>query len=189
MGLPQLTGREVTVRELRASDARSLQTLLNAEEVNRLIAPFPATVEAWERLIVWMHAQRAEGSYVCFGVVPEGTEDAVGLVQVRQLEPGFGTADWDFALGFPFWGSGVFHQAARLVADFLFDVVGTHRLEARTAVANHRAIGALKKLGATQEGVLRKSLLRGGQYLDQILWTILEDDWHQARTRAAHRVH
>ncbi len=188
-GLPLLTGREVTLRELRSSDAASLHTLLTTEEVTRFMTPPPATIDAWERFILWTHRQRAEGSYFCFGVVPEGDEDAVGLFQVRQLEPGFGTADWDFALGFPFWGSGVFVEAAHLVASFLFDVVGTHRLEARIAVANYRGNGALKKIGAMQEGILRKSLLRRAQYLDQILWTILDEDWRLARTGRARRVH
>jgi RimJ/RimL family protein N-acetyltransferase len=33
-----------------------------------------------------------------------------------------------------------------------------------------------------QEGVLRRSLLRNGVYLDQVLWTILRDEWLQAKT-------
>ena len=34
-----------------------------------------------------------------------------------------------------------------------------------------------RKMGAVQEGVLRKSFLKNGEYLDQTLWTILEEDW------------
>jgi RimJ/RimL family protein N-acetyltransferase len=188
-GLPLLAAREVALRELRSSDAASLHALLTSQEVTRFITAPPASIEAWERFILWTHRQRAEGSYFCFGVVPEGTDDAIGLFQVRQLEPGFGTADWDFALGFPFWGSGLFAEAANQVVSFLFDVVGTHRLEARIAVANHRGNGALKKIGATQEGLLRKSLSRRDQYLDQVLWTILDEDWRMARTGRARRIH
>jgi RimJ/RimL family protein N-acetyltransferase len=40
----------------------------------------------------------------------------------------------------------------------------------------------LRKVGATQEGVLRKSFLRNGEYLDQTLWTILDEDWRRAKT-------
>jgi ribosomal-protein-serine acetyltransferase len=55
--------------------------------------------------------------------------------------------------------------------------VGVHRLEARAAVRNGRGNGALRKIGAVQEGVLRKSFLKNGEYLDQVLWTILDEDW------------
>jgi RimJ/RimL family protein N-acetyltransferase len=61
-------------------------------------------------------------------------------------------------------------------------VLGVHRLEARAALKNGRGNGALRKLGAVQEGVLRRSFLRNGEYLDQALWTILQDEWLQAKT-------
>ena len=55
---------------------------------------------------------------------------------------------------------------------FAFDEVGIQRLEARSAVANGRGNGALQKIGATREGVLRKSFLRDGEYHDQVIWSI-----------------
>ena len=45
-----------------------------------------------------------------------------------------------------------------------------------------RGNGALRKLGAVQECVLRRSFRRNGEYLDQALWTILQDDWLHAKT-------
>ena len=66
-------------------------------------------------------------------------------------------------MGSEFWGTGMFAEGARLVLDFAFDVIGVHRLEARAAVANGRGNGALRKIGAVQEGLLRRSFLRNGQ--------------------------
>jgi RimJ/RimL family protein N-acetyltransferase len=67
-------------------------------------------------------------------------------------------------------------DAAELILAFVFDVVDVHRLEARAALRNGRGNGALHKLGATQEGILQRSFLRNGVYLDQALWTILGDE-------------
>ena len=188
-GLPVLAAATFTLRELRAEDATSLLAMLTTEEVARFISPPPTTVEGFERFIAWTHRERAAGTYVCFGVVPHGMEHAVGLFQVRQLEPGFGTAEWGFAIGSEFWGTGIFLDAATLVVDFSFEIVGTRRLEARAATANGRGNGALRKIGAVQEGVLRKSFLRDGEYLDQILWTLLDDDWRRARSAWTSTVH
>ncbi len=77
-------------------------------------------------------------------------------------EPAFDIAEWGFALGAEHWGSGVFTDGAELVLDFVFDVIGVHRLEARAALKNGRGNGALQKLGATQEGILHRSFLRKG---------------------------
>jgi RimJ/RimL family protein N-acetyltransferase len=180
--LPCLVGDLVSLRELRASDAPALFAALSSEQVSRFISPPPSTVEGFERFIQWAIRQRQAGQYVCFAVVPHGSATAVGIFQVRSLEPAFGTAEWGFALAAEFWGTGIFVDGAKLVVDFAFAVLGTHRLEARSAVKNGRGNGALRKLGAVQEGVLRRSFLRNGEYLDQALWTILQDEWFQAKS-------
>ena len=188
-GLPVLAGSMVTLRELRLSDAASLLTMLGSEEVARFISPPPTTIDGFERFIAWTNRERAAGNYVCFGVVPHGMDTAIGIFQIRQLEPGFGTAEWGFAMGSAFWGTGAFMDAAKMVIEFAFDVVETHRLEARAAVANGRGNGALRKVGAMQEGILRKSFLRNGEYLDQTLWTILDEDWRRSKSVWGPKVH
>ena len=187
--LPVLTGSLVTLRELRLTDAPALLSMLSTQEVARFISPPPTTVEGFERFIAWTHRERASGNYACFAVVPHGMDTAIGIFQVRQLEPGFGTAEWGFALGSAFWGTGMFVDGARLVIDFAFETIKTHRLEARAAIMNGRGNGALRKIGAMQEGILRKSFLRNGEYLDQALWTILDEDWKAQRTVWGARVH
>ena len=175
-GLPVLTGKQVVLRELRASDAPSLFALLTTEEVSRFISPPPTTVEGFERFIGWTIRQRTAGSYACFAVTVKGFDTAIGIFQVRGLEPGFGTAEWGFAIGSPFWGTGVFQEGAELVVDFVFETLDVHRLEARSAVLNGRGNGALLKMGAVQECILRQSFLKNGEYLDQVLYSILADD-------------
>jgi RimJ/RimL family protein N-acetyltransferase len=176
-----MQGKGITLRELRQDDAASLLTLLTTDEVTRFISPPPTTIEGFERFIAWASREREAGRYLCFAVVPDGYDTAVGLFQVRQLDPMFGTAEWGFAIGSAFWGSGLFTTGAELVIDFAFEVIGVHRLEARAAVQNGRGNGALRKLGAVQEGILRKSFLRSGKYLDQSLWAILQEDWYRSK--------
>jgi RimJ/RimL family protein N-acetyltransferase len=189
-GLPCLTGNLVSLREMRASDAPALFSALSSDQVSKFISPPPATVDGFGRFINWAIRQRQAGQYVCFAIVPHGQDTAIGIFQVRSLEPAFGTAEWGFALASEFWGMGIFVDGAKLLVDFAFEVLGVHRLEARAALKNARGNGALRKLGAVQEGVLRRSFLRNGEYLDQALWTILRDEWFQAKTVwGSHIVH
>jgi [ribosomal protein S5]-alanine N-acetyltransferase len=180
-GLPSINGRSLTLRELRPADAASLLELLSADEVTKFISPPPTTVEGFERFIAWAELQRAAGRYACFAVVPNGLDIAVGLFQVRGLDPDFVTAEWGFVLGSAFWGTGIFVEGARLVIDFAFEQIGVNRLEARASVHNGRGNGALQKLGAVHEAVLRRSFTRDGACHDQHLWSILREDWRQAK--------
>ena len=180
--VPILTGSMVTLRELELRDAPSLLALLTTAEVARFISPPPTSVEGFERFIGWAQRERQRGAYVCFAVVPHGLQTAVGLFQIRQLEPGFATAEWGFALGSAFWGTGMFADGAQLTVDFAFEAIGATRLEARAALANGRGNGALRKIGAVQEAVLRQAFMCQGRYIDQVLWSIIESDWRQAKT-------
>lgn len=187
--LPVLTSDTVTLRELRLSDAPSLLALITTAEVARFLSPPPMTVDGFERFIAWTLRERAAGNYICFAVVPHGMDTAVGIFQVRRLEPGFDTAEWGFALGSAFWGTGVFVDGARMVIDFAFRTIRTRRLEARAAIQNGRGNGALRKLGATQEAILRKSFRRHGEFMDQALWAIIDEDWQAQRTTSIASVH
>ncbi len=180
-GLPTLRGRQVVLRELRASDAASLFALLTTEEVARFISPPPTTVEGFEKFIAWTARQRAAGTYACFAVTLRGFDTAIGIFQVRDTGSAFESAEWGFAIGSAFWGTGVFLDGAGLVLEFAFDTIGVHRLEARAAVLNGRGNGALQKVGAVQECVLRKSFLKDGQYLDQVLYAMIDVDWRRSR--------
>lgn len=184
-GLPVLQGASVTLRELRLSDAPMLLAMLTSGEAARFVSTPPASLEGVERFIAWTLSERATGIHACFGIVPHGAADAVGIIQIRQNDVHFRTAEWGFALGAEYWGRGLFTEAAQLALDFAFDVLRIHRLEARAAVKNGRGNGALRKVGAVQEGILRRSFFKAGEYLDQVLWTILASDRARVRTPAA----
>src|SRR5215216_1556051 len=180
-GLPVFQGQRMMLRELVKSDAPTLLSMLATEEVAKFISPPPTTPEGFGKFIQGAIRERQAGNQMTVGIVPEGFDHAVGLVQVRAIAPRFSVAEWGFAIGSPFWGTGLFLASARMTLDFAFQHTDVNRLEARAVVENGRGNGALRKLGAVQEGVLRGSLLKDGKYLDQIMWSIVARDWFQAK--------
>lgn len=182
--MQRLQDEHAALREPCVEDAIDLFQAMTQADVTRFISPPPSTIEGFERFIAWAHHERAAGTNVCLAILGPGTDCAVGLIQVRALDGGFRVAEWGFALAPEFWGTGLFMNSAHLALEFAFDVLGVHRLEARAAVRNGRGNAALRKLGAVQEGVLRQAFYRTGEYMDQVLWSLLADDWRQAQPRA-----
>jgi RimJ/RimL family protein N-acetyltransferase len=185
---PVLRGPGVTLREVQLEDVPALVALLNNPHVARVLSSSlisPADFTAW---IEAASVERREGRGVLFAVVPDhGT--AAGLFRIREIEPGFGSAEWEFVLAYEQWGGGLFFRAAPIVVDFVFDVLGARRLEARAALPSARGHGALRKLGAVQEAVLRQSAHHHGEvFTDQALWTLFADEW-RARTGRDRAVH
>lgn len=178
--IPHLRGRWGLVREVQTSDAATLLELLSDPAVTAHLAPPPRSAEAMAGFVTWSQQERATARSVCFGIVPYGLCTAVGIIQVRALEPTWFTAEWGFAIGRAFWSTGVFVEAATLVAGFAFDCLRVDRLEARAVVDNDRGHGVLQKLGARAEGRLAKSFRVGNRTANQILWSLRAEDWRQS---------
>ena len=186
---PVLRGSGVTLRDVQPSDAPALISALSPDEVSRFIAAPPSTQEAFENYIVLARDRRSRGESLTFAIVPERTGVAVGLFQLRPVEPHFAVTEWGVALSSACWGRGLFQAAAPLVIDFAFNVLGARRIEARAAVHNARGNGALRKLGAVQEALLRQSWFRGDEAIDQVLWAIVADEWTAHRPSSLSGVH
>jgi RimJ/RimL family protein N-acetyltransferase len=188
-GLPTLTGRAVTLREPTGADLGPLVDLLALLDASRFGADEPVDDRAVYELIARAARERENGKSVSLVITANRTRHVVGLLQVRQLDPAFEAAEWECTLTPSARGRGLFVEAARLAGSFAFSALGTHRLEARVLLQNGRANGALRKLGAVQEGVLRRSVRRGGEYCDQVLWSMLKEDWCDQWASTDPRVH
>jgi len=187
--LPTLTARLVTLREPSASDLRPLMDLLLLADASRFGIDEPVSEVAVQQLLDRIARDRQAGIAFTFLVTVSSSRAVVGLVQARQIDLSWESAEWECTLA-PSWrGTGAFLETARLVGSFAFGSVGVHRLEARVLLQNGRANGALRKLGAVQEGVLRESVRRGTSYLDQVLWSVLKEDWGEHWVSTAPRVH
>jgi RimJ/RimL family protein N-acetyltransferase len=187
--LPVLAGRTVTLREPAFQDLGPLLELLKLRDATRFGVDEPISDLGVQDLIDRAARERAAGVAVTYSITISASRTLVGLVQVRQLDPSFEAAEWECTIAPSARGTGIFLEAARLAGSFAFGTLGVHRLEARVLVQNGRANGALRKLGAAQEGVLRRSVRRSGEYLDQVLWSLLKEDWGEHWVSTAPRVH
>jgi RimJ/RimL family protein N-acetyltransferase len=176
--LPTIHVETGTLREVASRDAASLAEALSSARVSQYLARGPETAAEFDRFISWVRRERRAGRYLCFGVVPRGERHARGLFQLWPVEPGFGTAEMGFALDPALWGTGLFLDCATAVIAFGIDTLGVRRFEFRSAVANARGTGALRKLGAVPEGTLRRCFPCNAGILDHTIWSILASEWH-----------
>ncbi len=187
--LPVLAGKTVVLREPTSQDLGPLVDLLSLSDATRFGIDDAVTEFGVQQVIERAVRDRGNGLALTYVITLAAARIVVGLIQVRQLDPGFEAAEWECTLAPSVRGSGVFLEAARLVGSFVFGTIGAHRLEARVLLQNGRGNGALRKLGAVQEGILRRSARRSGDYVDQVLWSMLKEDWGDHWVAAGPRVH
>ncbi len=74
-------------------------------------------------------------------------------------------------------GKGIGTWATEVTRDFAFEKLKLHRLELDVYSFNPRAEKAYLKAGFKREGILRDAVMDGDKYADDILMSILEDEW------------
>lgn len=167
---PTLRGAQVTVRPGNQDDIASLRVVLAEESVTRWWGE-PQPAEQIARKL------RGDHSTVLL-VVEIGGRVAGGIQYYEELDPRYRHAGIDIFLGGPYQGRGAGAEAIGLLAGFLFELRGHHRITIDPAAANQQAIRCYQKAGFRPVGVMRQ-YERGadGQFHDGLLMDLVHDDW------------
>ena len=121
----------------------------------------------------------------------EQTQYNAVLVQDDQVigTMGFPQIDWaDRWAHIGYWldkdhmGSGIVTNAVRALTTYAFEAMELNRVEIRCAVGNRKSAAIPVRLGFVHEGTLRKIRLLHGEYVDDLVYAMLCDDWEPAST-------
>src|ERR1700761_7082422 len=166
---PVLAGRRGRVRPGGPGDGARLREIL-AE---------PSVSQWWgepDPLPVIEEALRGEDGEILL-VMEIGGGVAGGIQYSEENEPMYRHAGIDIYLGTRFQGQGAGTEAVALLARYLFEERGHHRIIIDPAAHNERAIRSYAKVGFRPVGVMRQ-YERGpdGQFHDGLLMDLLRDE-------------
>jgi RimJ/RimL family protein N-acetyltransferase len=68
-------------------------------------------------------------------------------------------------------------RRVRLLCRYGFQLRGLHRLQIETVADNEAMIKTAVAAGFTREGVLRRSAWLDGQFVDEVIYGLLADEW------------
>jgi [ribosomal protein S5]-alanine N-acetyltransferase len=80
------------------------------------------------------------------------------------------SVEMGYWLAEPFWGRGITTRAVIAASDWAFDGYKVIRIFATVFVHNTASIRVLQKAGFEREGTLRRSAIKNGEILDQLMY-------------------
>ncbi|MEW5873022.1 MAG: GNAT family protein [Chloroflexota bacterium] len=124
-------------------------------------------------------ARQARGTDLPFAVIDLESRRAIGATRYLNIQPEHRNLEiggtW---YATEFQGSGVNADAKYLLLRHAFESLGCLRVQFKTDSRNLRSQHAIRRLGAVQEGVLRKHMiLPDGLVRDSIYYSIIDDEW------------
>lgn len=164
----------VTLRRARPDDVDFLVELLTHEEVE----PFLAAVGSKTREELLADVERSEAEPEAFGVfVVEVDGSRAGTIRFSRANRRSRIADLGGLAVHPdFRGGKVGDETARLIQRHLLHDLGFHRLQLEIYGFNERAQVHAERSGFVREGVRRKAYWRNGEWVDSVLFGLVEED-------------
>jgi RimJ/RimL family protein N-acetyltransferase len=128
-------------------------------------------------------AMQAQGTALPFVTTHAATGQVVGSTRFANAEGPRVEIGWTW-IARPWQRTAINTEAKYLMLRHAFESLGLLRVELKTDALNARSRAAILRIGAREEGVLRKHMVtEGGRVRDSVLFSITDDEWPAVRAR------
>ena len=131
-----------------------------------------------------LRAQRA-GTALPFTTTARESGEVVGMTRFMNIAPADRRVEIGFTWIAPAWQrTRINSEAKYLMLRHAFETWGCMRVEFKTNALNTRSRAAILRLGAVEEGTLRKHMLNeDGTVRDSVYFSIVDDEWPGVKAR------
>jgi RimJ/RimL family protein N-acetyltransferase len=175
-----LEDESVLLRPLQKEDIEFLLPFaLNEPDTWKYSSKSAAGEEGMKLYVQDALTARNTGKEYPFIVYDKITERYAGSTRFYDIQPDKQSLHLGYTwYGKDFRGTGLNKHCKFLLLEFAFESLAMDRVEFRAHAQNERSIAAMKSIGCTVEGVLRKQIpLHEGGRRDTIVLSILKDEW------------
>ena len=160
---------DVKVRSWRKDDLKSLVRHANNPKIAaNLRDQFPHPYTRREAIDFLDYARSQEPE--CAFAIEYGGEAAGGVGFLLGRDIARMSAEMGYWLSEEFWGRGIATRVVTAMSDWAFSNYNLTRVFAMAFAHNVASIRVLEKAGFLREGVLRRSAIKNGVILDQVLF-------------------
>ncbi|GLX08571.1 GNAT family protein [Microbispora sp. NBRC 16548] len=145
--------------------------------------PTPQTEEPVAALISEAISEQEQGLRLPFAIIARETKKAIGSISYIDIQRKHYAVELGWAWVTPsHWRTGAAREAAYLLIEHAFEVLGAIRVAFKTDSRNIRSQRAISGLGATKEGVFRNHrILRDGHIRHSVYYSIIREEWPSVR--------
>ncbi|SCL29923.1 GNAT family N-acetyltransferase [Micromonospora inyonensis] len=126
-------------------------------------------------------ALRNSGDVLNLAVVVRETGQLVGDVLLCWVSVEHRQGEVGYVFHPEHGGRGYATEAARMMLEIGFDLLGLHRIVGRLDARNTASAGVLERLGMRREAHLRESELVKGEWTDEMVYAMLAAEWESHR--------
>ena len=180
-----LEGSFVRLEPLRREHAELFWEVArnDLEDIFRWIPYSMKTQEEFQRLIDRAFAEQERGESIVFATVERASGQVVGSTRFMNIDRINRRVEIGSTWIAPAWQrTPVNTEAKYLMLRHAFDVWGCVRVELKTDALNQKSRNAILRIGAKEEGTLRRHVVTWtGRIRDSVYFSILDDEWPEVK--------
>ena len=148
------------------------------------------TPEDFQRLVDKAFEEQERGESVVFATVERSSGRAIGSTRFMNIDRVNRRVEIGSTWIAPAWQrTPVNTEAKYLMLRHAFEAWGCMRVELKTDALNQKSRNAILRIGAKEEGTLRRHLLTwSGRVRDTVYFSILDNEWSEVKKRLEGRI-
>lgn len=160
------------------------------DDIFRWIPYVMKTREDFQVLIDKAFAEQERGESVVFATVERTSGQTIGSTRFMNIDRANRRVEIGSTWIAPAWQrTAVNTEAKYLMLRHAFEVWGCMRLELKTDALNQKSRNAILRIGAKEEGTLRRHLVTGtGRVRDTVYFSILDEEWANVKSALESRL-
>src|ERR1700678_2052977 len=161
------------------------------DDIFRWIPYRMKTLEDFERLLEKFLAEQERGESVVFATVERSSGKVIGSTRFMNIDRVNRRVEIGSTWIAPAWQrTAVNTEAKYLMLRHAFEVWNCFRVELKTDALNQKSRNAILRLGAKEEGTLRRHVVTWtGRVRDSVYFSILDSEWPAVRARLEENMH
>ena len=178
-----LENQRVRLRPLETTDFEALKPAAFDPEVWQYTLTRADDALSLADYLAQAHHDRQAGRRYAFAIIDRATGQLAGSTSYYNLAPD----DQRLSIGYTWVGrdfqrTGLNRAAKHLLLSYAFDGLHYERVELETDSRNLQSQQAMRRMGATEEGTLRRHrLTQGGYRRDTVIFSIIRPEWDGLR--------
>ena len=172
----------IRLRKLEKADLSQFVDWLNDPEVRAGIGSFlPLSQDEEDRWYEKMLERPPEEHILVVEVHEEDRWHMIGSTSFMDIDWRNRKAEFGILIGDKnYWNRGFGTEITQLMLKHGFETLNLNRIYLKVFSTNPRAMRAYEKAGYILEGRLRQTDFRDGQYVDDLIMSVLREEWRKA---------
>jgi RimJ/RimL family protein N-acetyltransferase len=180
-----LEGRTVRLEPLGAAHLDGLCAAGLDPSLWRLTVARIATRDDMQRYMEDALTDQRAGSALPFATISRASGEVIGSTRFGSAVPEHRRVEIGWTWLSPKWQRTAANTEAKyLMLRHAFEVWRCNRVEFKTSALNERSRAAIRRIGATEEGIFRRHMVNeDGSLRDSVYFSIIAEEWPGARER------